>query len=272
MKEKDKAIGVLDSGVGGLTLVREFTHRLPGENIVYFGDTARMPYGPREPEEVRDFALEIMDFLCHTQDVKLLIVACNTATAVGLAEYRSHFSVPVLGVLEPGARGALAATRNRRIGIIGTEGTIASKAYPRVLHAMDSRVAVFDKACPLFVLLVENQLTDTVEAEKIAESYLQPLKEMNIDTLILGCTHYPLLEHLLVQVLGEDVAMVSSALHTAVAAREILVSRNLLRNSRRSWQRYFVSGDPANFSEIGRRLLGYELKAYRVMLSGGVRA
>lgn len=266
MEEKEKAIGVLDSGVGGLTLVREFNNHLPGENIVYFGDTARMPYGPRSPEQVKGFALEIMDFLCHTQDIKLLIVACNTATAVGLAEYQRHFPVPVLGVLEPGARAALANTRNRRIGVIGTEGTIASQAYPRTINKLDSSVEVYAKACPLFVLLVENQLTETLEAEKVAASYLEPLAAKGIDTLILGCTHYPLLEHLLARVLGEGVALISSALSTALAARETLASRNLLSTARQGWQRYFVSGDPANFAEIGRRLLGYDLRAYRVML------
>ena len=266
MEQRQKAIGVLDSGVGGLTLIREFNTHLPGENIVYFGDTARMPYGPRSPEQVRGFALEIMDFLCYSQDIKLLIVACNTATAVGLHQYQQYFPVPVLGVLEPGVEAALAATRNRRIGVIGTEGTIASNAYPEAIRQLDESVKVFDKACPLFVLLVENRLTGTIEAKKIAASYLEPLVRENIDTLILGCTHYPLLMDVIEQVVGSEVAQVSSALYTTLAARDTLEAMDMLNPQAKGWQRYFVSGEARDFNEIAITLLGYELRSYQVRL------
>lgn len=265
MDERHKAIGLLDSGVGGLTLVRELNRHLPGENIVYFGDTARMPYGPRHPDEVRKFATEIIEFLAATQDLKMMIVACNTATAVGLKNYQEQFSFPVLGVLEPGARAALDKSKTHRVGVIGTQGTIASKAYPNTIKGLAPEVAVFDKACPLFVLLVENQLVDTAEAYKVAKSYLEPLQEQEIDALILGCTHYPLMEHVLAKVMGEQVALVNSALYTALAAKDTLAELGLLNDGERGWQRFFVSGDPLNFQEIGRRLLGFDIKAYRVV-------
>ena len=265
MEERKKAIGLLDSGVGGLTLVRELNRLLPGENIVYFGDTARMPYGPKKPEEVRGYAAEIIEFLASTQDIKLMIVACNTATAVGLSHYQARFSFPVLGVLEPGARAALDKSRTLRIGVIGTEATIASQAYPNAILAMDKGAQVYDKACPLFVLLVENQLEDTPEAYKIAQSYLEPLRQQAIDTLILGCTHYPLMEHVLAAVMGEQVALVNSAQYTALAAKETLREKGLLNAEKGGWQRFFVSGEPSNFEQIGGRLLGYDIKAYRVL-------
>jgi glutamate racemase len=265
MAERDKAIALLDSGVGGLTLMRELNRQLPKENIIYFGDTARMPYGPRRPEEVRRFALEIMEFLHYSQDIKILVVACNTATAVGLEHYRAHFDIPVLGVLEPGVRAALAVSESKRIGVIGTEGTIASKAYPNILAQLEPAVEVFDKACPIFVLLVENQLVDTPEAKQIAHSYLDPLKDQGIDALILGCTHYPLMEDTIVQVMGEGVKLVNSAYFTAQGVGQQLADLNLLRLEGGSgWQRFFVSGESANFEQIGARWLGYPVRAYRV--------
>jgi glutamate racemase len=264
MEHRDMAIGLLDSGVGGLTLVKEFSKQLPGENLVYFGDTARMPYGPRRPEQVREFATEIIEFLAATQDLKMMIVACNTATAVGLAHYQAKFQFPIVGVLEPGAKAALDLTKTKRIGVIGTEGTIASKAYPNTIAGLDSEAQVFDKACPLFVLLAENRLVDTPEAYKVAYSYLDPLQEQGIDTLILGCTHYPMLEHVLAEVMGPQVALVNSALYTAMSAKQLLSAKGLLNNGKRRWQRFFVSGDPVNFEQIGEGLLGSSVKAYRV--------
>jgi glutamate racemase len=266
MEERKKAIGLLDSGVGGLTLVKELKRLLPRENIVYFGDTARMPYGAKEPDAVRGFATEIIDFLAATQDIKLMIVACNTATAVGLSYYQARFPFPVLGVLEPGVHAALDKSRSGRIGVIGTEATIASKAYPNAILAKEKDAKVFDKACPLFVLLVENQLIDTPEAYKIAQSYLEPLKEQGIDTLILGCTHYPLMEHVLATVMGEEVALVNSAQYAALAARDILQEKDLLNSDKQGRLCFFVSGDPKNFEQIGEGLLGHGVKAFRVLL------
>ncbi|HHX86668.1 MAG TPA: glutamate racemase [Firmicutes bacterium] len=263
-----KAIGILDSGVGGLTVLQEIYRQLPDERIVYFGDTARMPYGPRSPEEVRRFALEIVNFL-QTQEIKLLVVACNSATAAGLPYYQQSIDLPVVGVIEPGVRAALSYTRNCRVGIIGTAGTISSSVYQSALKSHNPNIKIFSRACPLFVLLVENDLVDTPEAEKVAGEYLDPFREAGIDTLILGCTHYPLMSGLIQQVIGPQVRLVSSAEETAVQVNQILTSRQLLNplpGGRRS-HRFFVSGAPAGFEALGSKLLKRRVKAYQVLLS-----
>ena len=264
--EPYKSIGILDSGVGGLTVVKEFCSQLASENIVYFGDTARMPYGPRPHEEVRRFALEIIEFL-QTQEVKLVVVACNSATAAGISHYQEQLDIPVIGVIEPGVRAALEATSNGRIGVIGTTGTIASEAYENNLRRLDSSVQIFSKACPLLVLIVENDLVNTPEAYRVAEEYLTPLKEEGVDTLILGCTHYPLLSPLIQEVMGDDVKLISSAEVIARETREYFSSHNLLNplNQANGNHRFFVSGKPSIFEEIGKKLLGKKVKAYQVV-------
>ena len=187
--ERNQAIVLLDSGVGGLTVAKEIFCQLPWERIVYFGDTARMPYGPRPHSEVRGYARQIIRFL-ETQDIKLAIVACNSATAAGLPNYQAEFGLPIIGVIEPGVRAALKHTRTKRIGVIGTAGTVASRAYEQSIHRLDPSVEVFSQACPLFVLIVENGLVDTPEAQRVAEEYLRPMQANGVDVLILGCTHY----------------------------------------------------------------------------------
>lgn len=263
-----KAIGILDSGVGGLTVMEEIYRQLPGESIVYFGDTARMPYGPRPPEEVRQFVLEIISFL-ETQEIKLLVVACNSATAAGLSYYQQETALPVVGVIEPGVRAALRYTRNRRIGIIGTTGTVESSTYQGVLTSYDPKLNIVSQACPLFVLLVENDLIDTPEAEKVAAEYLHPFQEAEVDTLILGCTHYPLMSDLIQRTVGPRVRLVNSAEETAGQVRSILKSRQLLNPSpgTQPRHRFFVSGLPAGFEEVGSRLLKRPIKAYQLHLS-----
>lgn len=265
--QAQKAIGVLDSGVGGLTVVQEIFSLLPFESIVYFGDTARMPYGPRSYEEVRGFALEIIEFLQH-QEIKMVVVACNSATAAGLPYYQERCGIPVLGVIEPGVRAALSYTRNGRVGVIGTTGTIGSSAYLKALQKENPALHIITRACPLFVLLVENDLVDTPEAEKVACEYLSPLREAAIDTLILGCTHYPLMSGLIQQVVGPGVKLVSSAEETAREVKEILLSRDLLNPLRggEPGHRFFVSGQPSSFAEIGTKLLHRPIKAYQVLL------
>lgn len=265
MEHRHKAIGLLDSGVGGLTLVRELNRQLPGENIVYFGDTARMPYGPRPLEEVREFVVEIIEFMAATQDLKLVIIACNTATIAALKHCQQRFPFPVLGVIEPGARAAVDKSKNGRIGVLATESTIASKAYPNAIREFSSEVSVYDQASPRLVLLVENQLVNSPEAYSAAQNYLKPLLEQGIDSLILGCTHFPIMEHVLAQVAGPDVAMINPALNAVKAAGEILAGQDLLNDGRKGWQRFFVSGEPKFFEEIGENLLGYALRAYRVI-------
>lgn len=261
------AIALLDSGIGGLTVVREIHKQLPQERIVYFGDTARMPYGPRPQAEVRSFASQIIRFLL-TQDVKLVIVACNTATAAGLPAYQQTYDLPIIGVIEPGARAALRQTRKKRIGVIGTPGTIASKAYEKSLQALDPTVEVFSQACPLFVLLVENDLVNTPEAACVAEKYLHPLRQAGVDTLILGCTHYPLMEEVIAQVMGPDVTLISSAAETAQEAKAILTQQQLLRHEAGELprHRFFVSGKPDSFTQQAAALLDYRPEAYQVIL------
>ena len=265
--DRNHAIGVLDSGVGGLTVVREIFRQLPEERIVYFGDTARMPYGPRPHEEVRDFVRQIILFL-ETQDVKMIIVACNSATAAGLPYYQTEFSLPILGVIEPGVRAALCHTRTKRVGVIGTTGTIASRAYEKSIGKLDSAVSVVSQACPLLVLIVENDLTETPEALRVAEEYLHTMREAEIDALILGCTHYPLMSGVLAKVLGPGVRLISSAEETAREAKEVLQNLALERaaSAGEDRHRFFVSGNPSPFKAVGKKLLCREVNAYQVLL------
>jgi glutamate racemase len=265
--DRNHAIGLLDSGVGGLTVVREIFSYLPGERIVYFGDTARMPYGPRPHKEVRSFVRQIIRFL-DTQDVKLIIIACNSATAAGLPYYQAELDLPVLGVIEPGVRAALRHTKTKRIGVIGTTGTIASGAYEQSIRRLAPDVKVFSRACPLFVLLVENGLIDTPETVRVAEEYLHPMREDGVDALILGCTHYPLMSHVLEKVMGPDVKLISSAEETARDAKASLfnLGMNRLEEKQVARHRFFVSGSPGTFDKIGTTLLCQPVEAYQVFL------
>ncbi len=263
-----KAIGVIDSGVGGLTVVREISRLMPNESIIYFGDTARMPYGPRPYEEVRRFAFEMIDFLQH-QEIKMVVVACNSATAAGLPDYEQECENPVLGVIEPGVRAALAHSRSGRIGVIGTVGTINSSAYEKKLRQQNGSLHLVSKACPLFVLLVENNLVDTPEAKKVAHEYLDPLVDENIDSLILGCTHYPLMESLIQEVVGPSVKLINSAEEIAAEVKSILNQSGMANPLGNGMPRYrfFVSGSPESFEEVGAKLLHREVRAYQVKLA-----
>jgi len=253
-----RPIGMFDSGLGGLTVARAVIDLLPHEDLVYFGDTARCPYGPRQPEEVRRFALEIMDMLIE-QDVKLLVIACNSAASTALQEARHRYDVPVISVIEPGVKAALASTRNRRIGLIGTEATVNSGAYDDVLAATRANVQMFSEACPRFVEFVEAGDTTSDELMRVAEGYLAPLKELEVDTLILGCTHYPLLSGMIQYVMGDNVVLVSSAEVTANEVFAKLKNDELLNPSTAAAAHRFVaSSDREGFGELGRRFLGPE--------------
>lgn len=262
-----RAIGILDSGVGGLTVFQEISRRLPHEKIIYFGDTSRMPYGPRSDEEVRGFALQIIDFL-QNQEIKMVVVACNTATAAGLSFYQAHCKIPVMGVIEPGVRAALSYSRSGRIGVIGTAGTIRSSAYESALQEARAGLQVMARPCPLFVLLVENDLVNTPEARKVALEYLAPFKEAAIDTLILGCTHYPLMSDLIQQTVGPGVKLVNSAEEIAGDVEAILTERQLHNplQCANPGYRFFVSGNPLSFEEIASKMLRRPVKAYQVLL------
>ncbi|RBW71553.1 glutamate racemase [Bacillus taeanensis] len=246
-----KPIGVIDSGVGGLTVAKELMRQLPKEEIVYLGDTARCPYGPRPWEEVRQFTWEMTNYLLSKHDIKLLVIACNTATAVVLDEIRETLSIPVVGVVHPGARTALKITKNNYIGVIGTEGTIKSKAYENALKSINSKVKVESLACPKFVPLVESNNLDGERTKKVVEETLAPFKEYPIDSLILGCTHYPLLEPVIKEVMGEDIRTICSGDETAREVSTVLYHSNLMNISDEKPIHYFyTTGQSKIFSQI----------------------
>jgi glutamate racemase len=253
-----RPIGVFDSGIGGLTVVRALRAALPGEEILYFGDTARVPYGTKSPETVLRFARECVTFLGR-RGVKLLVVACNTASAVGLPHLMGELPIPMIGVIAPGVQAALYRSR-RCIGVIGTEGTIASGAYRRALEASGRALEIHEQACPLFVPLVEEGWTEGEVPRRVAQTYLDPLLGRGIDTLILGCTHYPLLRGVLAAVAGEGVDLVDSAEETARACKAELTRLGIAQSRTAGGGcRVFVSDRPRRFAEIGAAFLGEPL-------------
>lgn len=257
---KKKPIGVFDSGVGGLTVVRELINHLPQEDIVYFGDTARFPYGTKSPEELRLYVTEIINFLLK-EGVKLVIVACNSASSAALEHAQINFSIPVMGVIEPGARAAAQVSVNRKVGVIGTMVTIESQAYEKAVHAFDAGIQVFSQACPSFAGLVENGEIQSVNTKGVVRDYLEPLMEAEVDALILGCTHYPLLIEPIKKVVGDNVVLISSAKEVAQEAEEVIARRGHLNQGLETPAYRFVStGDRSKFLKLGKRFLGREIK------------
>jgi glutamate racemase len=249
-------IGVFDSGLGGLTVARAIHHRLPRESTVYFGDTARVPYGPKSPDTVRRYSLEILEWLVG-QGVKAVVVACNTSTAHALESLVAMAPVPVIGVIEPGARAAVRASPVGPVGVIGTAGTVASGAYPRAIAALAPGVRVLQQACPLFVPLVEEGWLEHPATELVAREYLAPLLAEGIEALVLGCTHYPLLAPLLAEVAGAGVTLVDSAGETATTLEGVLRAAALEAPAgAQPTHRYVVSDDPARFAAVAARFLG----------------
>lgn len=256
-----RPIGVFDSGVGGLTVVRAIIDLMSREQVVYFGDTARGPYGPLQRDEVRSYAAEISDYLVG-QDVKLLVAACNSASSAGLEHVRAaHPEVPIIEVVEPAVRAAVQVTRNRRVGVIGTALTIASGAYDRAVDATRENVTLIGQACPRFVEFVERGQTAGPEIIELAREYLAPLIAEEIDTLILGCTHYPLLTGVLHYVMGHEVALISSAEETAKDVYAELAARDGFRSGPEPRHRFVSSGDAETFQTLGSRFLGPEIAA-----------
>ncbi|HKL26324.1 MAG TPA: glutamate racemase [Desulfuromonadales bacterium] len=256
----ERAIGVFDSGIGGLTVFRELRRWLPGEELVYLGDTARVPYGTKSAPTVCRYAIEAANFLLQ-QQVKLIVVACNTASAVALDLLAGQFDVPIVGVIEPGSRRALEVSRHGRIGVIGTEGTIRSQAYERVIRAGRADVSVTVAACPLFVPLAEEGWADHPIAAMAAREYLGPLLEQKIDTLVLGCTHYPLLKETLQKTIGDGVTLIDSAEETAKTVAALLKQKNLRRGKpSQAAPRYFVTDIPDRFRKVGGTFLGDSLE------------
>ncbi len=258
--DPQQAIGVFDSGLGGLTVVHEIIQGLPNEKVIYFGDTARVPYGTKSAATIIRYSREIARFLLK-QKVKILVVACNTASAHALDVLRRELPVEVIGVIEPGARRAARSTKSGKIGIIATSSTIRSEKYADCLKRIDKRIRVISQPCPLFVPLVEEGWFDHAVTYKVAEEYLAPLKKAKVDTVILGCTHYPLIKHVVREVMGPKVALVDSAEQVAIEVEELLIHRRQLRTQLLPAQHTFVvSDEPGNFQKLASRFLGDGIK------------
>ncbi len=260
MKQDNRPIGVFDSGVGGLTVLRALSERMPAESTLYLGDTARIPYGTRSPEVVTRYSVQNGRFLA-ARGIKLLVVACNTASAVALPALAAVLSVPVTGVIEPGARAALTQTASRRVGVIGTAATVASGAYVRALHALDPGIEVWSQPCPLFVPLAEEGWVSGEVPEKVARTYLKGLRASGVDTLVLGCTHYPLLRDVIAAEAGPGIALVDSAESTAHAVHELLAGGGALASPSNAATHHFCVTDvPSHFLEVAGRFFGRPVK------------
>ncbi len=268
MTSRSAPIGVFDSGIGGLTVVSEMIRQLPHESIIYFGDTARVPYGPKSPDTVRRYSHEITSYL-RSEGVKAVVVACNTATAHALPMLRDELPMPVIGVVEPGARAAVDASRGGGVGVIGTKGTIASGAYERAIRALAPDIHITVRACPLLVPLVEEGWIDAEATRIIAREYLEPMGAAHIDTLVLGCTHYPLLKPLIARILGDDVRLIDSARETAAETGRVLDAQSLRADDRATPRYRFIASDaPQQFLELGQRFLGSAIERVETLTLG----
>ena len=260
MKERDKPIGIFDSGVGGLTVVKEITRHLPNESIIYLGDTARVPYGIKSPETVIKYSRQNAKFL-KEKGIKLLVVACNTSSAVSLSILREETNIPVIGVIEPGARAAVRGTKTGRIGVVGTEATVKSGAYEKAIKSSEfgvqsSELEVTAKACPLFVPLAEEGWFENEVAEMTAEIYLKDFRGNGVDILVLGCTHYPLLKKTIQKTVGNGVILIDSAEETAREVEGLLKEKGLISNSESAVKDFYVTDNPERFSKVGKVFLG----------------
>lgn len=262
--KKDAPIGVFDSGVGGLTVVREIIRQLPSEQVIYFGDTARVPYGSKSKETVIDYSRQIIRFLL-TKKVKAIVVACNTASAYALDAIAPEVDIPIMGVVRPGALMAAETTVNGNIGILGTEGTVKSGIYTEILHEHNPKLNVIGKACPLFVPLVEEGLLEDPVTDEIARRYLKPMQDSNIDTLVLGCTHYPLIRSTIRKIMGEGVNLVNPAYETAISLRGLLKKEGLYRESGKASYQFFVSDGAEKFSSFANSILPAKLQETRIV-------
>jgi glutamate racemase len=261
-------IGVFDSGIGGLTVVREMIGQLPNESIIYFGDTARVPYGPKSPDTVLRYSREITSYLVG-EGVKALVVACNTATAHALPALREEFDIPIVGVIEPGARAAVASTKTNRIGVIGTAGTIKSRAYEKEIKKLLPNANVIAQACALFAPLVEEGWLDSEVTRAVARNYLAPIVSAEVDTLVLGCTHYPLMKTVIGNVVGREVRLIDSAHETAREAGQVLRANGLEMNTPDSARYRFIASDaPDTFLALGQTFLGSSIDRVETLTLG----
>ena len=261
-------IGIFDSGVGGLTVAREIMRQIPNERLVYFGDTARVPYGNKSKETITKYSKQIIRFL-KTQNVKAIVVACNTASAYALDEIEKELDIPIIGVVKPGAKVAAEATRNKKVGVIATAGTIQSRIYAEYIEGIDKEIRVVGKACPLFVPLVEEGLLEDPVTDEIATRYLNELKDLDIDTLILGCTHYPLIRSTLGRIMGDNVTLVNPAYETAVELRSLLEREGLLNPSTdrlgTNQYQFFVSDGAEKFKAFANSIIKYGILSAKVI-------
>lgn len=259
--DKDRPIGIFDSGLGGLTVVRAVNRLLPNEDIIYLGDTARFPYGNKSKSTIERYSLEISEFLVQ-KSVKMIIVACNTASSLGIDAVRREYDLPVLSVIGPGARTAIKATKTRKIGVIGTRATVKSGSYIRALKLVDPDVEIFSFPTPLLVPLAEEGWNSSDITKQVAEIYLAPLKEKGIDTLILGCTHYPLIKSIIAGIMGDKVRLVDSAEALALEAKQVLAEKNLAREDQTAGIiKYYTTDAPESFIETGGRLIDLDLSS-----------
>lgn len=255
-------IGVFDSGVGGLTVAREIMRQLPNENLVYFGDTARVPYGSKSQNTIIRYSQQIIHFL-KTKGVKAIVIACNTASALALETVQRECDIPVLGVVEPGARAALQMTKTKKIGVIGTEATVQSAMYGKIMKSLDADVSVIGKACPLFVPLVEEGFAKHTVTEEIIEYYLESLKKSDIDSLILGCTHYPLLRSKIKAYMGEEIQLVNPAYETAMELKQLLEKRGETNQGtvgEHASYEFYVSDAADKFKQFANSILPYDIE------------
>jgi len=251
-----KPIGIFDSGIGGLTVAKRLSLTLPQENIIYFGDTARVPYGSKSNSTVIEYSIQDTIFLI-SKDVKAVVVACNTASSVAIPELKKQFDLPIIGMIEPGAGMAIENSVNKRIGVIGTRSTISNKAYSREIKSIDSSVNVYEKACPLFVPLAEEGWIKNKATYKIAGEYLQELKDLNIDTLVLGCTHYPILYEVIQKIMGDNVTLIDSGIAAARVVKEEIKKSDLENESGETGiSKFYVSDIPTTFKNIAELFLG----------------
>lgn len=265
--KKTAPIGVFDSGVGGLTVVREIVRHLPNENIVYFGDTARVPYGSKSQKTIIRFSEQIIRFL-KTKQVKAIVIACNTASALALDAVRDEFDVPIMGVVIPGARAAVEATSNKKVGVIGTEATVRSGMYTRVIQKMNPEIQVIEKACPLFVPMVEEGIKKPSVTEEIIEYYLESVKETEIDAMILGCTHYPLLRSKIMTYLGERIQIVNPAYETAMDLKQLLSEQDMENDGSgalSSHYEFYVSDAAERFREFANTVMPFDVPETNVV-------
>lgn len=259
MNKNQQAIGIFDSGMGGLTVMKEIVSKLPNENIVYFGDTARLPYGEKSPEAIIRFCVESIIFLME-QEIKLLVLACNTASSYAFNKLKTIFNIPIVEVIEPGVLKSIESTKNGKIAVLGTKATINSGSYKNKLQLYNASAEVYSIACPLFVPLAEEGLQNHPAAKLIAQEYLKELSEKEIDTLLLGCTHYPILKKIIQECLKEDINIVDSATACAEKASAALCEFNLKNSSLETgFHRFFVSDNPEKFRLLGQKFLGAEI-------------